>query len=250
MHKILFYLIGLSFFSPASLLSSPNQNLKKGNDLFINGKYLEAIREYKKVENEAFGGYGLYTNIAKAYALLNDDPKAIIYYEKALKYRPYDTQLKAELSAIYRRNPEVEVRADENVFLKFWKLIYSQLSADTWAILSVFFLLSSAFLVIHKNDLSTLNKRWKPILVSVMILFAFSVLAANSRHIQISNTDQFIVLSPNVSLKSGPDDLSPDIISMPAGTKVIKSDVLGAWIQVSSPYGDIGWVKDKDVAGI
>ena len=51
-----------------------------------------------------------------------------------------------------------------------------------------------------------------------------------------------IITSDKVSLKTGPDVLSPDITILPAGTKVFSEDTLENWLKVKTENADSGWI--------
>ena len=242
-----FFLIPFFYLHPAV---GQNDHFAKGNTAFEKGLFQQALDEYKKLENNKLGGFGLYTNIARSYAQLKKDPQAILYYEKALKIKPTKKEIKRELLTIKKRNPELEDISTDFFLKEWWKYICGIWVSDTWAILSLLILPSAGILYLFGNTLKWYTSYRNYILSGMLGLFLFCTLAAWQRYVEIYQPDHLIIIDPETKLKAGPDDLSPDLTQLPAGTKVKKADVLAQWIQVVSPYGDTGWIKAQSAASI
>ena len=244
---LIFLLINLFYIHPGV---GQNDHLAIGNTAFEKGLYQQALDEYKKLENSKLGGFGLYTNIARSYAQLKKDPQAILYYEKALKIKPNHKEIKHELLTIKKRNPELDDISTDFFLIKWWKYVSGIWVSDTWAILSLFILVSAGILYLFGNKLKWYPQYKNYVLSGILGLFIFCTLAAMQRYDDIYQPDHWIIIAPETKLKAGPDDLSPDLAQLPAGTKVRKADVLAQWIQVVSPYGDTGWIKAQSAASL
>lgn len=82
--------------------------LVKGNELFDQGKYQEALEEYKKiaVENPLF--YQIHQNIGNCYYELRDVEKAIEHYQKVLEKDPQSVEVLISVGNIYLEEGDLE----------------------------------------------------------------------------------------------------------------------------------------------
>ena len=49
-------------------------------------------------------------------------------------------------------------------------------------------------------------------------------------------------MSPDIVMKKSPDRSSPDVNSLPPGSKVYKKDQIAEWYLVITENGDTGWI--------
>ena len=75
-----------------SLISAAQNNawFEKGNSLYNEGKFTEAIEAYERILESEFHSSELYYNLGNAYYKLNRIAPSIYYYEKALQLSPKD----------------------------------------------------------------------------------------------------------------------------------------------------------------
>lgn len=82
--------------------------LVKGNELFNQGKYQEALEEYKRIEAENPLFYQIHQNIGNCYYELGDTAKAIEHYQIILKNDPQSTEALISLGNIYLEKGDLE----------------------------------------------------------------------------------------------------------------------------------------------
>jgi len=68
------------------------EELQKGNDLFIQEKYKEAIQSFQTIIEKNPDTYVIYRNIGNCYFQMEDYEKAQEYYQKVLEKEPDDTE--------------------------------------------------------------------------------------------------------------------------------------------------------------
>jgi len=86
--------------------------LVKGNELFDQKKYEEAIQEYQNILMENPGIYKINQNIGNAYYELGDYDSAIKHYEMVLEKEPDATEVLISLGNIYLEKGESEKGLD------------------------------------------------------------------------------------------------------------------------------------------
>jgi tetratricopeptide (TPR) repeat protein len=231
-------------------LLSQDADFIHGNKAFMEGKYSDAVKYYQKVENKHQGGFGLYSNMARALAHQRQDAMAILYYEKALKLKPYNKQITNDLHQIRKRNPALDVPPNEFFLSKWWSKMSGVFSPLIWAILSIASLFLFGFFLIWWQIKHLSGVRNLTIGLCSMLLFLFALSMAWHRNGQVYHHNGMIIMTENCALKAGPDDQSPDITDLPPGTKVYKKDALGQWSMVTTSFGDVGWIQTDKAASI
>ena len=118
---------------------------EKGNALYQNGKYEQAITAYESVLNTKEHSAELYFNLGNCYYKLNKVAPSIYNYEKALLLHPEDAEIQNNLKFAQKLQID-EIKDIPNV--GFSKLIHdftSDFHYNTWAWISV--VLSTLFLL-------------------------------------------------------------------------------------------------------
>ena len=240
---LVFFLVSQSLFSQPDLL-------KSGNSYFAKAMYKEAIDAYKQVESKNLGGFGLYSNMARSYANLHQEPLAILYFEKALALRPNDDMIKKELNKIRQLNPNLDPTPDLFFVQKWWISFTGIFLPGTWAYISLSSMALIALFFLWKPAVKGPNKLFVAGIMCVGLVFLISITSAYYRDQQIYHNNNLIITKANVKMKVGPDPQSPDITELPPGAKVYKKDYIDSWTQITNEYGDIGWIKTEDAIKI
>ncbi|MGB4837511.1 MAG: hypothetical protein WBP08_00830 [Saprospiraceae bacterium] len=243
-------LILIVFIFSTTIIFSQDSFFADGNRAFSEGKYEQAIENYKKVEQRDLGGFGLYSNMARSYAMLRQDAMSILFFEKALKLRPNDIATKKDLMHIRKRNPDLDIGLEKFWASKIWAYITGIFSSDLWAIFSLFLLSILCIYIVLNKKLILYNKKHSAITSIIMLFFVFSMMAARSREKDIYHNQGMIIMSESVQLKAGPDESSPVISDLAPGSKVYKNDFIGEWTQVRNEYGDLGWIRTTSAGKI
>jgi len=226
------------------LIGSVDESMVKSAQSYLSSKdYTKALELYHKIENEQYQSTELYKNMAIAYAALNNDALAILYYEKALKLSPNNSILKSDLGIIIKRNPELDEGVPPFILLKVWQSFTSLFNSTIWSVLSLLFFGISSFVLFKQLPMPRMTKKSYTYFGVALTLTIFCILAANSAYQRQYNQDQMIVTEAEVVLKTGPDAESPDIENLPAGSKVVLKEQIGDWVQVHTSLGDIGWIR-------
>lgn len=245
MKRLFYYLyLAFSFTFMSPLNGSPDETMIKSAQNYLSAKdYTKALELYHKIEGEQFQSTNLYKNMAIAYAGLNNDAYAILYYEKAIKLSLNNSDLKADLNIVIKRNPELDEGVPPFILLRVWQSFTSLFNSTIWAILSLLFLGVSGFVLLKQLPTPGMTKKSYMYFGVVTALALLFVLASISAYQRQYSQDQMIITSPAVVLKTGPDVESPDVENLPAGSKVAVKEQIGDWVQVNTSLGDIGWIK-------
>jgi len=217
----------------------------KGNSLYQNGRYEQAISEYESVLATKNHSAELYFNIGNCYYKLNKVAPAIYNYEKALVLSPDDAEIQNNLKFAQKMTID-EVKEVQKV--GFSKMIHDFTSTfhyNTWAWISVAF--STVFLLFfigYYFSQVTLSKRIFFFgMFGLLFLLLISVSAAISEKNNFENDKPAIVFAEAALVKSEPQMLSSTVFTLHEGTKVFVQESLENWKKIQLTDGTEGWIE-------
>lgn len=221
-----------------------------GTAAYADGDWNSAAQAWLAIEAQGYESTDLYYNIANAFFKDGDYAHSILYYERALKLDPSNSDARFNLEFA---NSLVQDKIDSipEFFLKTWmrKLcwIFSS-NAWTWLFLlflacllacGVIFLLSSES---GKRRISFFSG----IAFLVLSLFSFSFAAWQKS--DYNSADSAIITIPVTSVKSSPgSDSAKDLFILHEGTKVRLLDEVGSWRNIELSDGRQGWIQSADI---
>ena len=206
--------------------------------------YQQAITLYEQQLNEGLESEDLYYNLANSYFKNDELGKAILNYERALLLDANDKDVKHNL-AIARQQLVDDVSSIPPFFLKQWWISARQLaSSSLWAWLGlILFWTGVAGLIVWQMGKERSQKKKGFLYGLTLICISILPLAlAWSSHAHRLNSEQGIILSKEVVLRSGPDKLSQEIVVLHEGTKVDLLDLIDTWYKVRLANGEKGWL--------
>ena len=218
---------------------------EKGNDLYQNGKYEQAISEYNSVLATNKHSGELYFNLGNCYYKLNKVAPAIYNYEKALVLTPEDAEITNNLRFAQKLQID-EIKVIPKV--GFSKMIHDFASIfhyNTWAWISIgFSALFLLFFIGYYFSQTTFTKRIYFFGMFALIgLLLISVSIAISEKNDFENERPAIVFAEMVLVKSEPQMASNAIFTLHEGTKVFVMETVGNWKKIQLTDGTEGWIE-------
>lgn len=225
---------------------------EKGNELYRNEKYAEAVTQYENVLKTKKHSAELYFNLGNAYYKLNKVAPAIYNYEKALLLNPDDAEIQNNLRFAHKMMIDEVKEVPKVGFRKMIADVTSTLNYDAWAwtavILSILFLL---FFCGYYFSAITLHKR---IFFIGMFVLAFAIviciLSAIFEKDRYKNERPAIVFSGIATVKSEPKNSGADATVLHEGTKVYVLEELENWKKIELPDGSEGWIENTNIKEI
>ncbi len=247
-----FLLISLFFVIAHAKAMSPAEQLEAANKLYSEEHYDEALKNYVKLAEDGYISDVLFYNTGNAYYKLNNLPSAILYYEKALKLNPSDDDIRHNLQVANSKiTDKIEV-LPEFFFRQWWRIFYNLLPADSWAWVSVIvFLLTltAAYLYFVLNLVAVRRLAFfGAILLALIAIGAFGL--ASQKYYYTRQTNEAIVFSPVITVKSSPTESSVDLFVLHEGTKVFLMDQTVGWQKIKIANGSVGWLPEGTFKGI
>ena len=220
------------------------------NAAYAEGRWMDAASDYELISSMGLESAPLYCNTGDAYFKDGNIPKAILYYERALKIDPSYADARYNLELLSGTIQDRIVPVPEFV-LKAWarKLCYAMDSDSLAVLFLVFFALTLGLALLFVLSPSVAGRRtgFFAGIVTLMISAAcltFSIWQKN----EYMTADDAIVMRPVTSVKSSPSsEVSKDLFILHEGTKVKIIDEVGAWKNIELADGRQGWLHSEDI---
>lgn len=256
-YRLYLWLLLLAFFLNTNIteaqtsVESAKKTIETANILYNQASYDTAVHLYEQVLAAGYESDWLYYNLGNAYYKLRDLPSAILYYEKASKLNPNDEDIKKNLEIA---NSQIidKIEPLPQLFLKnWWNAFYTMVNADTWAWISMSFfaiLLVMLFLFLTTSHGLKKFSFFMGLLSLLFTLAAFGL--ASQKYYYTQQTNEAIIFTPTITVKSSPGATSVDLFVLHAGTKVRLLDKTVGWNKIRIANGSVGWLPDESMKGI
>ncbi len=241
---ILFLLISAS--PPVHARSDTNTDagyiFYKGNTLYEQGSYKDAISEYSKLLEQDMESGHLYYNMGNAYFKKGQLGEAILHYERAKRLIPRDSDLKSNyrfaLSHIETDTAKISVSWTDKIFKLFGFLSLNELSAlaSCMLVLIVLLLIARLYIRMSRNTFSLL-------LTSFIVMISFTVTSVFIRAAAIDK--EAVIVSNSPEVKFEPFESATTHFTLHEGMKIYVIQSKQEWIKIKRSDGKTGWVKRK-----
>jgi tetratricopeptide (TPR) repeat protein len=245
--KIIYILIVLiSTFSVAQ----NNALFNKGNSLYNEGKFQDAINTYEQILETKNHSAELYFNLANAYYKLNRIAPSIYYYEKALQLAPNDKDIKHNMSFAQNMTIDAIEVLPEIGFSKITNQIINTYSFDTWALFSIIFVVVFIILFIaYYYSYTSASKRFT--LLSSVFALSMAIISltfAFKRYNYDQQDKPAIVFVSESEIKNEPNLRSEIAFKLHEGTKVQVLEIYNKnWKKIKLADGKTGWIPSEDI---
>ena len=226
---------------------SPEYIFYQGNSHYKNGMYDEAIAEYLKIIENGLESGNLYFNMGNAYFKKGGLGKAILFYERAIRFIPNDSDLKSNykfaISKIKKNAPDTAASFINSILAKF-----NNITVDGLAILlSIFYIciILSCIGVMYFRDIKN------PAILFILILTILFVLSAYSLYNRASTLQkEAIIVSDETEARFEPIESATIHFSLYEGMKVHILEATTDWMKVKRMDGKSGWIHKKSAEKI
>lgn len=229
--------------------SQNNSTIEKANKLYNEGLYDSSLVLYSSILDKNLHSSELYFNMGNAYFKNNNLPKAILYYEKALKLSPNDEDIKYNLSITNSMIVDKIENVPQLFYKQWWNYFYDRYNTNTWAIISVatwvLFLISLGIFLLSRSRSRKKFVFYITVLIFIAALGSFGL--ASQKYYFSKENKEAIIFTPTITVKSSPTKNSVDLFVVHEGTKVKIIDKLDNWNKVKIKDGSIGWLPSNSM---
>ena len=190
----------------------------------------------------------LYCNIGDSYFKQGNYPKAILFYERALKLDPSysDARYNLEFAGSFVQD-KIEA-VPEFILKSLARKVCYFLGSNAWAALFLILLVCALGMGLMFLLASSVGKRRAGFYCGLVLLIlslcclGFSVWQKHDYH----KADSAIVMNPVSSVKSSPSG-GKDLFIIHEGTKVKILDSVGSWQNIELADGRQGWIDGSSI---
>ena len=216
-----------------------------GDSAYVMSDFVGAIQFYEAIIAEGKESADLYYNLGNAYYKTDNIAKSIINYERALLLNPGNGDIKFNLELAKSKAVDKVTPMSEMFFVSWTRSLINTNSERGWAQIAIAsFILTLCMLALYFFGKKILFKKIGFISAVVLILVCIvaNVFASNQKE-TLLNHESAIVLSPNVTVKSTPDESGTELFILHEGRKVmIKDNSMKEWKEIQLEDGNAGWV--------
>jgi len=243
----------LTFFLVSMSLSAMTEaeamaKTQMANAHYANGEIEDAIATYRAVAEE-FDSPQVNYNIGNCYYRLNQIPKAILYYERALRSAPENDDILHNLNQARLQTVDKMENEEGKRFSDLWRSILLKVGHGKWASFSVLFALLALVGGILYLYLRGKGGRKSGIYLGIgatVLCFLFFWFSISSKGALLRTSDA-IIMTAKVEVMSAPNPVSTELLILHQGTKVEVLRESDEWYEVRLPNGKEGWLEIKDL---
>ncbi|MFQ6103212.1 MAG: tetratricopeptide repeat protein [Candidatus Glassbacteria bacterium] len=246
---ILLFLISLLSFVVVNYSvsdSSFTSRFQEANDHYAAGEYCTAKEVYGGLIKDGMRSAALFYNMGNACFKCGELGRSILYYEKAIKISPRDSEIRFNLS--FARKSVAETPTEEGILhaiLSRTLFFFSTGELLRTEEIAVVALALSGMLFI--NSRRRKFKRFLKISICITgIVLILSLLLLSVKFIDESSSEAIVVVE-RVDALSGPGEENMRVLSIPEGMKVWIDEEREEWYLVHLSTGRGGWVKRDTV---
>ncbi len=236
----------------APLASTPEMLFRQGNEAYAKGDFETAQKAYEEILRHGVHDSRVFYNLANACFRRNEIGKAILFYEKTLKFEPSDADARENLRFVRLRVRD-RTPPDSAPFL-IGQLERGKNLLSLEQVTRVFLGLYFAAMAIAALWILGRPRPWATVagsLAGAVLLLAlffggWTAWQARDRVAQ----DDAVVLSEKLEVYSGPGRENTLLASVHEGAMVKIHARRGEWTQVTLPDGRAGWLEGEGLGVI
>lgn len=229
---------------------TPASKFTQANGLYAAADYQKAIEAYEDIIKNGWKNGNVYYNLGNAYFKAGSKGKAILNYERALRYAPRDQDIRANLAYVRSSTTEAQPGESGNLLSRVFTIFTGILSPGGWALLclNMYLLLFAVILIaIFKNNFRGIAL-YSGISLSCVLLVSLVCLASS---INGSNTGrQGIVIAQETYVRYSPSYSGAMAFKLSEGIKVSILRYENDWYQVRVAKDKSGWAEKDSIEEI
>jgi len=230
----------------------PLEQFNLANQHYMKQDYEKAIEIYEKLIATDHVSTEIYYNLGNAYYKTGNYASAILNYERALKLKPGDEDIEYNLR-ITNLNTIDKIEPVPKLFYeKWWEDFVNKGSVTnrSYTAAAFFWLALIVFGVYLFSEIVRVKKI--TFLTSGLLLLAgfFTLFLTWRQYDHLNDHRAAIIFSASSYVRSSPDDKSPNLFMLHAGTRIEIMDSLKGWKKIRIANGNVGWVREEDIEAI
>ncbi|MDE7410485.1 MAG: tetratricopeptide repeat protein [Paramuribaculum sp.] len=256
---ILYILASFSAFSITN--DSESALISKADSAYNSDNYESALNLYLQAAQNGADDNLLY-NIGNTYYRLNQLGKAVLYYERALKLNPTNSDAKLNLEFVNTKTID-EISDNRGSFISNTiSDIAKWFTANTWAVISliifIFLLLAIAAYLFSGNIMLKKTGFFGGLILFFILIITVSLALYSA--FMVKSHDDAVIVSPSTILSTkprAPQTRDEEAMLLHEGTKMVILDSINTWDANGNKWYEVAidnnhraWIKDTDIERI
>lgn len=228
---------------------TPEQMWMVANEAYNNGEYARAAELYELILGEQMHSAELYFNLGNAYYKQEMLGKAIVNYNRALRLSPTDEDILHNLEYATQVTKD-NIEEIPTFFLITWvRDVRNLMGCNAWTIISLLMLALAllAMLVYLLAERMSLRKSGFYCMCVAALIFTVSTIFAYQTHQALVNSNEAVIMSSAVPVKSSPDRAATDLFVVHEGTKLSIGERIDGWVEIRIADGRKGWIETSRI---
>lgn len=248
----LLVLLVLTLNGILGMAQNPDSLFVEANELYRQESYNEALKAYQQIEAMDQESWALYYNMGNIHYKMNRVAPAIFYYEKALKLRPDQPDVRFNLEFANQMVLDNIEPLPRNLGQRFMDAVILRLSYENWAKIAVglAFLFALLFLMYHFSYSTGKKRLFFITSIITVVLVTTSVFFAFRNQLYVKNNQEAIIFASEAEVMNAPTTTSEAYFELHEGTKVNVLESLDNWKKIRIADGKVGWIDEKHLKEI
>ena len=221
----------------------------EADSAYAQGRYQQAIRDYESLLKQGVST-ALYYNLGNAYYRMDDMPRAVLNYERALLLSPGDPDVRFNLQMARSKTIDKITPESEMFFVTWYHVLVNFTSVDGWARIALCALAVAIVLALLYLFASPVWMRKLGFFGALFMLLLFVVanLFAYVQKESFVRRSGAIIMAPAVTVKSTPASQGTDLFILHEGTRVeITDGTMRQWKRIRLADGKEGWIETSQM---
>jgi len=240
-------MIGGLFLLTAPQLAAPAAAVTKAeaDSAYAQGHYQQAAKDYEALLKQGVSPE-LYYNLGGAYYRMDDMPRAVLNYERALLLSPGDADIRFNLQMARSKTIDKITPETEMFFVTWYHALVNLTSVDgwaSWALMALSLAIVLALLYLFATPVWLRKVGFFGALAMLMLFLAANVFAYVQKQSFVARTGA-IIMAPAATVKSTPAKQGTDLFILHEGTRVdITDGTMKQWKRIRVADGKEGWIE-------
>ena len=221
----------------------------EADSAYLQGNYQKAIADYEALLKKGVSE-DIYYNLGNAYYRMDEMPRAVLNYERALLLSPGDADIRFNLQMARSKTIDKITPESEMFFVTWYHALVNLTSVDGWAFMALLALGLAVVLALVYLFTSPIWLRKLGFFGAFGLLLVFivaNVFAYAQKQSFISRSGA-IIMAPAATVKSTPAKQGTDLFILHEGTKVeITDGAMKQWKRIRVSDGKEGWIETSQI---
>ena len=222
---------------------------EQADSAYAQGHYQQAVKDYEQLLKQGVSAE-LYYNLGNSYYRMDEMPRAVLNYERALLLSPGDRDIRFNLQMARSKTIDKITPESEMFFVTWYRSLVNLTSVDGWARLALVALALAIVLALLYLFSSPIWLR-KVVFFGAFGLLLLFIVANFFAYVQKQSfvaRSGAIIMSPAVTIKSTPAKQGTDLFILHEGTKVeITDGTMKQWKRIRVADGKEGWLETSQI---